>query len=51
VTLETEALLLARHAALGGEMLRIGISRAVAVANMTGWRAAMPITQWVWRKP
>jgi precorrin-6Y C5,15-methyltransferase (decarboxylating) len=51
VTLETEALLLARHAALGGEMLRIGISRAVAVANMTGWRPAMPITQWVWRKP
>lgn len=51
VTLETEALLLARHATLGGEMLRIGISRAVAVANMTGWRAAMPITQWVWRKP
>jgi precorrin-6Y C5,15-methyltransferase (decarboxylating) len=50
VTLETEALLLARHAALGGEMLRIGISRAVAVANMTGWRAAMPVTQWVWRK-
>jgi precorrin-6Y C5,15-methyltransferase (decarboxylating) len=32
-------------------MLRIGISRAVAVANMTGWRPAMPITQWVWRKP
>jgi precorrin-6Y C5,15-methyltransferase (decarboxylating) len=51
VTLETEALLLARHAALGGEMLRISISRAVAVANMTGWRPAMPITQWVWRKP
>jgi len=51
VTLETEALLLARHATLGGELLRIGITRAVAVASMTGWRPAMPVTQWVWRKP
>jgi precorrin-6Y C5,15-methyltransferase (decarboxylating) len=51
VTLETEALLLARHAALGGDLLRIGITRAVAVASMTGWRPAMPVTQWVWRKP
>lgn len=51
VTLETEALLLARHATLGGELLRIGITRAVAVAGMTGWRPAMPVTQWVWRKP
>lgn len=51
VTLETEALLLARHAALGGEMLRINLSRAEAVGSMTGWRAAMPVTQWVWRKP
>ena len=30
VTLETEALLLARHAALGGELIRIAISRAAA---------------------
>ena len=51
VTLETEALLLARYAAQGGEILRIGISRAVAVASMTGWRPAMPVTQWVWVKP
>ncbi len=51
VTLQTEALLLARHAALGGELLRIGITRAVAVASMTGWRPAMPVTQWIWRKP
>jgi precorrin-6Y C5,15-methyltransferase (decarboxylating) len=51
VTLETEALLLARHASQGGELLRIGITRAVAVASMSGWRPAMPVTQWVWRKP
>jgi precorrin-6Y C5,15-methyltransferase (decarboxylating) len=51
VTLETEALLLARHAALGGELIRIAISRAVPVGEKTGWRAAMPVTQWVWIKP
>ena len=51
VTLETEALLLARRAALGGEMLRLAVSHAVPVAGMTGWRAAMPVTQWVWDRP
>ena len=51
VTLETEALLIARHAALGGELLRIAISRAVGVGGKTGWRAAMPVTQWAWTKP
>ena len=51
VTLETEALLLARHAALGGELIRIAVSRAVPVGEKTGWRAAMPVTQWLWTKP
>jgi precorrin-6Y C5,15-methyltransferase (decarboxylating) len=51
VTLETEALLLARHAALGGELIRIAISRADAVGEKAGWRAAMPVTQWLWTKP
>jgi precorrin-6Y C5,15-methyltransferase (decarboxylating) len=51
VTLETEALLLARHAAFGGELIRIAISRADAVGEKTGWRAAMPVTQWLWIKP
>jgi precorrin-6B C5,15-methyltransferase / cobalt-precorrin-6B C5,C15-methyltransferase len=51
VTLETEALLLARHATLGGELVRIAISRAAPVGGKTGWRAAMPVTQWVWVKP
>ncbi len=51
VTLETEALLLARHAALGGELIRIAISRAAAVGEKTGWRPAMPVTQWIWVKP
>ena len=51
VTLETEALLLARHAALGGELIRIAISRAAPVGEKSGWRAAMPVTQWLWTKP
>jgi precorrin-6Y C5,15-methyltransferase (decarboxylating) len=51
VTLETEAQLIARHAASGGELLRIAIARAGAVGEKTGWRAAMPVTQWAWTKP
>ena len=51
VTLETEALLLARHAAFGGELVRIAVSRAAPVGEKTGWRAAMPVTQWKWVKP
>jgi precorrin-6Y C5,15-methyltransferase (decarboxylating) len=51
VTLETEAELIARHAALGGTLTRIAISRADNVGGKTGWRAAMPVTQWVWKKP
>jgi precorrin-6Y C5,15-methyltransferase (decarboxylating) len=51
VTLETEALLIARHAVLGGELIRIAISRAAPVGEKSGWRPAMPVTQWVWTKP
>jgi len=51
VTLETEAELIARHAVLGGMLTRIAISRADAVGGKTGWRAAMPVTQFVWEKP
>jgi precorrin-6Y C5,15-methyltransferase (decarboxylating) len=46
VTLESEALLLARHAAHGGELVRIAVSRAAPVGGMTGWRPALPVTQW-----
>jgi precorrin-6Y C5,15-methyltransferase (decarboxylating) len=51
VTVKTEGVLLARHAALGGELIRIAISRAAPVGGETGWRPAMPVTQWVWIKP
>jgi len=51
VTLETEAALLARHAGPGGTLARIAVSRADHVGGKTGWRPAMPVTQWVWGKP
>lgn len=50
VTLETETELIARHAALGGRLGRLAISRADAVGGKTGWRSAMPVTQWTWGK-
>jgi precorrin-6B C5,15-methyltransferase / cobalt-precorrin-6B C5,C15-methyltransferase len=54
-TLQTEALLLARYCGLGGELIRIAISRADPVGSMTSsmsiWRPAMPVTQWRWVKP
>lgn len=51
VTLEMEALLLAQHIKLGGDLTRIGISRASPVGSMQAWRPAMPVTQWSWVKP
>ena len=46
VTLETEALLIDRHGALGGELTRIAIARAGKVGEKSSWRPAMPVTQW-----
>ncbi|RUZ72249.1 precorrin-6y C5,15-methyltransferase (decarboxylating) subunit CbiE [Mesorhizobium sp. M7A.F.Ca.US.006.01.1.1] len=51
VTLEMEALLLAQHVKLGGDLTRISISRASPVGAMQAWRPAMPVTQWSWVKP
>jgi precorrin-6Y C5,15-methyltransferase (decarboxylating) len=51
VTLETEALLLAHHARLGGELTRLAVTRAGPIASMTAWHGAMPVTQWVFGKP
>jgi precorrin-6B C5,15-methyltransferase / cobalt-precorrin-6B C5,C15-methyltransferase len=55
VTLETESVLLSNQAQAGGTLTRIEISRAAPVGGengrMTGWRPAMPVTQWTWVKP
>lgn len=50
VTLEMEALLLAEYAARGGALTKIEIARAAPVGGMSGWRPAMPVTQWRWTK-
>jgi precorrin-6Y C5,15-methyltransferase (decarboxylating) len=51
VTLEMEALLLARQARTGGDLTRIAVSRVGAIGAMAAWRPAMPVTQWNWTKP
>jgi len=51
VTLETETLLLGQHRVLGGELLRLAISRAEPLGEKIAWRAATPVTQWTWIKP
>ena len=51
VTLQTEAILLARHAELGGELIRISIERPGPVGNFTAWRPAIPVLHWRTVKP
>jgi precorrin-6Y C5,15-methyltransferase (decarboxylating) len=51
VTLEMDARLLVAHTELGGSLTRIDIARAAPIGDMTGWRPAMPVTQWRWTKP
>lgn len=50
VTLEMEALLALLHQQMGGSLTRIQIARAEPLGSMSGWRPAMPVTQWVWVK-
>lgn len=47
VTLETEATLIGAQAQYGGTLTRISIERTDSVGTRTGWRAAMPVVQWV----
>jgi len=46
VTVESEAVLAAAHAKLGGELVRLAVQRAAPVGGFTGWRPAMPVTIW-----
>jgi precorrin-6B C5,15-methyltransferase / cobalt-precorrin-6B C5,C15-methyltransferase len=50
VTLESESVLLAAYAKYGGSLARLSIARAEGVGRRTGWRPAMPVTQWSARK-
>lgn len=47
VTVEGEARLFALHSRHGGQLTRIAVSRAEPVGAFQGWRALMPVTQWV----
>ncbi|MEU8606938.1 precorrin-6y C5,15-methyltransferase (decarboxylating) subunit CbiE [Actinoplanes sp. NPDC048791] len=51
VTLESEAVLAAWYAKLGGELTRLAVQRAAPVGGFTGWRAMMPVTIWSVTKP
>jgi precorrin-6Y C5,15-methyltransferase (decarboxylating) len=51
VTLETELVLSNWYALLGGSLTRVAVQRAEPVGGFTGWRPAMPVTQWAYRKP
>ncbi|WP_435842607.1 precorrin-6y C5,15-methyltransferase (decarboxylating) subunit CbiE [Streptomyces laurentii] len=46
VTLESEALLADHYRRRGGELVRLAVAAAVPVGGFTGWRQAMPVTQW-----
>jgi len=48
VTLETEALLIALHAARGGSLTRIALEEAAPLGRMRGWSPARSVTQWSW---
>ncbi len=45
VTLESEAELIALHREFGGDLVKLMVHRAEPVGRLTGWRPAMPVTQ------
>lgn len=51
VTLESEALLADAYRRHGGDLVRLAVAHAVPVGGFTGWRQAMPVTQWAVQKP
>lgn len=51
VTAESEVVLLQYYSKLGGQVRRFQHYRGEAVGGFTGWRPAMPVTQWVVHKP
>jgi precorrin-6Y C5,15-methyltransferase (decarboxylating) len=50
-TLDSEQAIYAGYGTYGGELTRIEITRAAPIGRYTGWRPAMPVTQWVVDKP
>lgn len=46
VTVESEAVLAQWYSRCGGELLRFEYQRGEPLGGFTGWRPAMPVTQW-----
>lgn len=51
VTTEGEAALMAWHAAHGGDMIRLAVTRLGSTGGFHGWRPLMPVTQYIGVKP
>jgi precorrin-6Y C5,15-methyltransferase (decarboxylating) len=51
VSIESEARLAGYFQHFGGDLIRLQVARADRVGAMSGWRPAMPVTQWRVRKP
>jgi precorrin-6Y C5,15-methyltransferase (decarboxylating) len=51
VTVETDALLIAARARLGGALTRLSVERLHRIGSMHGFRPAMTVTQWAAAKP
>ncbi|GAA4685794.1 precorrin-6y C5,15-methyltransferase (decarboxylating) subunit CbiE [Phytohabitans rumicis] len=50
VTLESERVVTDWYGRVGGDLTRIAINRAAPVGGFTGWRPALPVTQWTVHK-
>jgi precorrin-6Y C5,15-methyltransferase (decarboxylating) len=51
VTLETERVLMGRHAEHGGELTRHHVEHAAPIGSFTGWKPSRAIVQWAVTKP
>jgi precorrin-6B C5,15-methyltransferase / cobalt-precorrin-6B C5,C15-methyltransferase len=51
VTAESEAALVQHYSEHGGELRRFQHYRGEAVGSFTGWRPALPVTQWTMSRP
>ena len=51
VTVESESVLAAWFAGVGGDLVRLAVQRAEPVGGFTGWKSAMPVTTWSVVKP
>nr|BFE79938.1 hypothetical protein GCM10020093_025390 [Planobispora longispora] len=51
MTVESEAVLASWYGRLGGDLIRLSVSRAAPVGGFTGWKPLMPVTIWSAVKP